>query len=549
MSNNLFNIKNQIPVALSPDYRNYIKLAKPGDPLNVIEQNISAKLFTSPNTVITYNGNQIDVSDITKIIVDCLDTAINAKAEAVAKELLGKTTLNYTAARTVPIRLMYAQMAGEREKLPAPSSSIIYTTSSDIIPSCKKYLAGQATSDEVFASFAYTFQSQALACGFLNEQEFDDFKDFFDQTYVQPFSSRLSPDTNSKCIDFLNEKLSDLSIDLRLRDNDTDDQDPFAFARLLVAALFTFAALDTNRSFMMPFDLGETYNPRALILVNIDEHAHSDKYHIKRHWNDINDSIRNPLRIMSTSKITRLTSVRRIKSAMAQIKADKNVQAAKALYVPFMTKQPSPKQLMHKILLIIKHMKDVNQSSNIYKTNKRTFNKPNRRHPDDFNLPGRIVNTRYKPDLHIYLDTSGSISQENYAAGVKLCIKLAKLLDVNLYFNSFSDTISTGVQLPLKGKSLRQIYAIFEGIPKITGGTDFSNVWQYVMKSPKRQAELSLLITDFGDWAPSFPFIHPKNLYYLPIDSSDFGEVIEMAETFLNSMIASGHNIRKQILL
>lgn len=549
MSNTLFKLKNQIPVALTPDYRNYIKFAQPGDPIKIMDHNISAKLFSNANTSIVYNGNNITTSDVTKLLVDCLGTSINAPAENVAKELLSKTVLNYTTVRTVPVRLMYAQMAGEREKLPAPSSSIIYTTSSDIIPSCKNYLAGQGTTDSVFASFAYTFQTQALACSFLNEQDFDQFKDFFDQTYVQPFASKLAPDANAKCIDFLNEKLTDLTIDLRLRDNDTDEQDPFAFSRLLVAALFAYTDLDTNKAFMMPFDLGETYNPRALILVNIDAHAHSDKYHIKNHWHDINDAIRNPLRIMSTAKITRLTSIRRIKNNMTQLKADKNSAAAKALYVPFATKQPSPQQLMLKILTVIKHMKDVNQSNNIYKMTKRTFNKPNRRHPDDFNLPGKIVSTRYKPDLHIYLDTSGSISQENYAAGVKLCIRIAKQLDVNLYFNSFSDTISSCVQLPLKGKSLKQIYALFESIPKITGGTDFSNVWQYVMSSNKRQAELSLLITDFGDYAPSFPFLHPKNLYYVPIDSHDFDEVVEAAESFLDSMVASGHNIRKQILL
>ena len=68
--------------------------------------------------------------------------------------------------------------------------------------------------------------------------------------------------------------------------------------------------------------------------------------------------------------------------------------------------------------------------------------KANRRDPDDYNKPGRITSVEYMPDLHVYVDTSGSISEANYQEAVLLLIRIAKKLNVNLYFNSFSHILS-----------------------------------------------------------------------------------------------------------
>lgn len=547
-----YQITQQTPIALDSNYDAFIRLNKPGDPIKLLTENVSKKLFTSKNTKITYGSNNITPKEISNLLINCSDEKIDPTSETLARDLLSKTVLNFSNQLSIPVRLMYAQMAAEREKMPAPSPTLFYTANSDVIPSCKSYLAGSASSDLVFASFAYTYKPQVLAFGFLNEQEFEGFKQFFSRTYATPLSNKLSSEANGKCRDFALEKLNGLTDNLRLRYDNNDEQDPYSFSRLLILALYQYVNLSANQSFAMPFDLGENYNPKSLIFINIDRHAHATTKEVNSAWHEINESTHNPLKMISNKRLNHLQSIKRI-NHIIQKKVDshnKKVGTYKATYRPFSDSKPSPKRTLSNILLILKYMSDVNQSDNIYKTVKHTFNRPNRRHPDNPDLQGKITSTHYKPDIHIYLDTSGSISQENYSAGIKLCIALAKKLDVNLYFNSFSHYLSQTYKLPLKGRSLDQIYTYFDkAIPKVTGGTDFSNVWRYINRSSKRKRELSLLITDFGDSAPSYDFVHPKNLFYLPIDTTNFSSVKHLAERFLDSMIACGHNIRPQILL
>lgn len=94
-----------------------------------------------------------------------------------------------------------------------------------------------------------------------------------------------------------------------------------------------------------------------------------------------------------------------------------------------------------------------------------------------------------------------------------------------------------------------QIYNLFKHLPKADGGTDFENVWNYINKSKKRKQELSLIITDFGYYAPNQDFKHPQNLYYLPIDNDDYANIRQMATEFIDSVKASGLNIRNHCLL
>lgn len=544
-----FNIKNQIPVALASDYAD--PLRHNGDPFANLNANVSEKLFTNAQTVIEYNNQPVTPDNITELFKDCTGEKIDPNSEQVMRELLSKTVLSFTNQHTIPVRLMYAQMAAERAKLPAFTSTMIYTASSDVIPSAKNYLAGVGDSDSVFASLAYTYQPQVLGFGFRDVHAFNDFKSFFTNTYVKPLTNSLSSDTLLKCHDFDLEQLTGLTDNLQLRLDDNEQQEPFSFARILVMALYQYAKLNQDTSFPMPFDIGENYNPRALILVNVDMHAHSTPGAINTCWSEINSATHHPLRSISTSALRHLDSVNRAKNVIDK-QIDTRRQKLKTTlvkYQPFASRRPSNKATVKAIMQILKRIKDVNQSDNVYKVIRRSFNRPNRRHPDNCDLPGKIVSTQYKPDIHIYLDTSGSISQDNYESGIKLCIALAKKLDVNLYFNSFSDQVSPGYKLPIKGKSIQQIYARFEVLPKVGGGTDFSNVWQYINAKPQRQRELSLLITDFGDRAPSFKFKHPNNLYYLPIDNYDFDDIRDEADAFLRSMINCGHNIRSQILL
>lgn len=84
------------------------------------------------------------------------------------------------------------------------------------------------------------------------------------------------------------------------------------------------------------------------------------------------------------------------------------------------------------------------------------------------------------PDIHVYIDTSGSISEENYQDAVMMLIRVAKKLNVNLYFNSFSDILSQTTLLKVKDRSPASIWKEFRKVPKVTGGTEFQQVWEYI---------------------------------------------------------------------
>ena len=177
--------------------------------------------------------------------------------------------------------------------------------------------------------------------------------------------------------------------------------------------------------------------------------------------------------------------------------------------------------------------------------------KSNRRNPDNYNLPGRGISLQYKPDIHIYLDTSASISEENYKNAIITCITMAKKLNVNLYFNSFSDVISESTRLKIKGKTIGEIYRQFQNVPKVSGGTSFELVWQYIMQSARRKREISLMITDFAYYPPDERPAYPAKLYYAPIDTSkaSWPYVKEAAEEFCQSMYHIEPNICRYILM
>ena len=191
----------------------------------------------------------------------------------------------------------------------------------------------------------------------------------------------------------------------------------------------------------------------------------------------------------------------------------------------------------------------VNKSGNIYKEVTMTFNKPNRRDPDNFNLQGKSISTRYKPDIHLYVDTSGSISERNYIEAIYAAIMVARKNNVDLYFNSFADGLSQTTRLHTRNKSVQQIYAEFKKIVKVTGGTDYVPIWQYINQVPRAQREIALCITDF-EWSPPNKFVkHPQNLYYVPCGQTDYNRIKRSAEQFIKAMRHIDPDIRKRVLM
>ena len=76
----------------------------------------------------------------------------------------------------------------------------------------------------------------------------------------------------------------------------------------------------------------------------------------------------------------------------------------------------------------------------------------------------------------------------------------------------------------------------FRKLPKVAGGTDYKQIWDYINASEKRKRRLSLVVTDF-EWGPGTKReTHPANLYYAPCSSMNWNSIVRSAEQFAKSM-------------
>lgn len=551
------NIQNQKPVVISPIYN--APANGQFNPVAVLQATIADPLFAPfmPNhpVTITDNGNPVTPDIIAQNLTDCLGDTVQTASENWCRNLFRQTLLSYDTSPTLNMQDLFASQSGAAAKLPAPSATCVYTPGSDIIPVAKKFLAGQSDYNEFFATFAYYTRANTLGFYFGNESMFDDFKNWL-QAQTAMLSNVFPVDTNQMMQDFLNNiHLSGLTESLMLRNNDSENNHDNSFARVIIAMLMNYAQTITNTAEfgVLPFAAGELFCPRSIVFINVDKHAKATPQQVSKEWDIIRQSLAHPVHMISNSRLTSLTAMQRhlkkVAGAAASAASNNGQGTGRAAMMRFRKTPPGKVDIVRCIKKIMGKMAQVNRSLNSYKNIHMTYQRPNRRDPDDFNKPGKSVSTRYKPDLHVYIDTSGSISEENYQGAIKACIQLAKKLNVSLYFNSFSHTLSQCTKLHTQDKNLSDIYKEFQRVPKVTGGTDYEQIWNYINCSKRRRRELSLIITDF-EWTPGTQFVeHPKNLYYMPCSGIDWHKCVQYAGDFAQAMTRNEPNIRAHILM
>lgn len=508
----------------------------------------------APASIVDGSGTDL-TGDVPDILVSCFGDNVNTNAEKAAKELLGQTMVNYDQTTPLPVGELFAVQAGQRNKMPAPGPRVIYTAQSDIIPAAKGLLAGSTDESEFFASLAYAFHPDTLGFWFQSTAAFDGFRVWL-STQAQALGGASSPvpaRTRKLIGDFAKLSLKGLTESLLLRKDDSDGNDELSFPRLLMHMLMTYVGQQRGQTSdvgVLPFTVGELFCPKSVVLVNVEAHARASAPQVTGEWNLINHSLVSPVKVVSNSALSKLTSLPRAAAKAAAIGANQQPgqPGSRSAQVKFRKAPPTRLNLFKDITRVLRRMGKVNKSQNIYRTTKTTFLKTNRRDPDDFNKPGRISSVQYMPDLHVYIDTSGSISEENYQEAVMMLIRIAKKLNVNLYFNSFSHILSQETLLRVENKSLRQIWKEFRRVPKVTGGTEFKQVWDYINASNKRKRQLSLMITDFEWPPPSVRVDHPANLYYAPCSAKDWTLIVQSATDFADDMHHIDPSIRQKLL-
>lgn len=546
-------IINQRPAYLSAVYKHdYTAPFNPFEEMKTVICNPIRQpmIAGSPVTITDNNNNDITDDDIVKTVTKCCTDTIDVGAEDWCKELFSKT-LAYFNPNGINTQMLFSAQAGVKAKLPYPTPTMVYTPANDIIPACKDFITGTGSYEALFASFAFYGKINSLGWYFVNDVAFEQFKQFLDQQ-TQTMLNVLPKDTQNMLSDFKSLKLDNLTESIKLRNDDSQNNQPGSFARLLHAKLMEYA-VTTNPSLfgIMPFQLSELFVPTSMVFINLERHMHATPNQIRNEWDIIQKSLMLPPAIINNQKLTKLTAgtraVQKIMSAAAQ--ASKNKVTNKAAMVPFSSKPPKTIDIAKLIKRIMAKMSRVNHSQNTYKSVKMTYNKPNRRDPDDFNKKGKSVSTKYLPDIHLYVDTSGSVSEQNYKDAVMACISMAKKLNINIYFNSFSYELSQCSLLHTRDKSIKQIYAAFQKVQKVTGGTDFDNVWDYINMSKKRRRELSIMITDFEYTPRNRQVNHPENLYYVPCANvTNYQHLVRYAITFCKSCEHIDPNMRSRLL-
>lgn len=553
-------VTNQKPAVLDPVHT--IPCRGDYDPVPAIRRALIDPLTVplnpgSPALISDANGNDMS-GGLLDLVMRCLDETIDATAEAVVKDLLGQTLIDFDRSTSLPVQELFAVQAGRRNKLPAPSPLVLYTAQDDVVPAAKGLLAGTCDDSLFFASISYTYHPDTLGFWFQSSSAFTAFTTWL-AAQAQTMAGTVPPGTAKLVGDFCQLSLKNLTESLLLRKDDSDGNDEFSFARFIIWMLMVYVE-DQRRiaaanggavgAGVLPFTVGELFCPRSLVLVNVEGHARATPMRVNREWALINQSLASPVRVVSHKALSKLTSLPRAAARAAALSAQQRPgrPGSRSAKVVFRKQPPNRIDLLKDIVRVLKRMGKVNKSLNVFRMTKTTFAKANRRDPDDYNKPGRIVSTAFLPDIHVYVDTSGSISEENYQEAVMMVIKTVKKLNVNLYFSSFSDVLSQETLLRVENKSPERIWKEFRRVPKVTGGTDFKQVWDYINASPRRTRRLSLMITDF-DWSPpSTRQDHPPNLYYAPCGAMDWTYMVRRADRYAKSMKHIEPSVRQRLL-
>lgn len=543
-------LAGQKPAIISPVHTLPINGAY--DPISALRAAIVDPLFEPLQaghavSIMDQRGSSLDQDDVERLLMRTLGDTTDPNAEAEMKSLLQQGLVHYDQRTPLLVNELFAVQAAHAHRLPNPGPKTLYTAAHDVIPSAKNLLAGNAKDDgEFFASIAYTYSPNALGFWFQSAADFDDFT-----TWLTTQAANLSPvlpvETMNLLTRFAQTNLNGLVEGYLLRKDDADATEEYSFARVIVQLLMQYQQLGTSTGAagaaavgILPFTVSELFNPRTILLVNVEAHARSTAKRVDNEWKLILASLAAPVKVISNKALSNLTALPRAlhKAAAQAATAQSNAHAAvgRSAKIVFRKQEPSKVDIEKGVLRVLTRMKQVARSMNVLKKSRTSFAKANRRDPMDYNRPGCITTNRYLPDLHVYIDTSGSISEINYQAAVLMLIRLAKKMNVDLYFNSFSHVLSQEVVLRTKDKSVKQIWAEFRKVPKVSGGTDYLQIWEYINASEKRKQRMSLVVTDF-EWSPPTQRTqHPRNLYYAPCSSMNWAYIKLSAESFATSM-------------
>lgn len=469
-----------------------------------------------------------------------------------------------------------------RSKLPPPSQKsgriVQYSPSVDIIPAAKQLLA-QQDEDSATAWFANLVGlihnrpfNNFLLLTVESSSEFDNFKQHL-KNFIQVWQANtpLDQTVNKLLAEFDKVNLIDnLSTGLFLPNGGLSnpiEHGELSFTRILTYTLSQYEKTNPGKLTTQPINLKQVYFPENIIILNLENYAHAKASDIKKDWDALERAFlaKKTLNLITNKKLLTAQAIDRNLSNPTKTSSNSSQgQPALRSRIKHLSGKPIPSKDMLKMMKRVIESQITNKiSENTYKIQKTSYMRPNRRRPDDINLPGVLKTTKYRPDIHIYLDTSGSISETQYRDSITNLIMLAKSINCNLFFTSFSHVISQTSLLQTKDQSIKNIYKTFQKTPKVAGGTDFEQVWRKIdvlnenNKKTNKSHQINFIITDFGynlrsgkRWDINQASL--KHTFYVPIsvDKNSWPYILKYGKDFIKGMAKAGdYGIRKRLLM
>lgn len=533
---------------------------------------------SSPASIVDFEDpqNPVDITDTmldTAIARVWFDTTMHADLEAQLGEIYRQGMRHHTANNWF-FEDQIGVEALTRMKLPLPSQGpriVKYTANGDLIPAAKAFLGTLVESEATnwFANlvgFSRDYHlSNTLIMTVQDNTTWLDLKQRLSQSAQNATGAgvTLSKGTHDALQAFQKIDMSkELSSGLFLPQHGLshpDQMEAYSFSRLLLHEIAQAERQMTpGLVTVQPVNMRELFLTQNLLILNLENYAHATGKQIVDDWDEWSKAMNHQKMLAFISNKNLLTAQvvnRNMKKSQALAQSTpasrQQVMRARARALP--GKPITSEQMLKRMANIAKKQITNQVTQNTFKNVKTTYMRANRRQPNNVNLPGKMTTTMYRPDIHAYIDTSGSISEEHYRDTIFNLITLAQKLDCNLYVTSWSHVISETALVKTKGVSKLNAYRQFLAVPKVTGGTQMENVWLKIdrlhelNKKRNKSHQINFIITDFEyhlqrdrRFLATDPSV--KYTYYVPIstEASNWKDLIKYATKFRDQMERAG---------
>lgn len=509
--------------------------ANPLQQLKMYKQDASQDVNAMLNSVLTQMWNDITCNALTQDELDyCMGIFANAlitnlvdkQAQADLDTLWTACLSCYSGGRYDTV---YLSQELRKNKLPEPSAKCVYVVS-DVMDAAKQYdMVKDAQTKSALLANLCAFYNNVNALAVLMDDEID--ADNF-RMLANPILKANGRQEIPQEFSLVNKVFDGMMLrtDYKLGD---PANDPNTEPRILMDVL-----TKTYPNAILPTRTIESLIPTTLIFFNAKKLARATTSELLAAKNDLGKmAALDRSRILSFQQMASLTQVAKAINKMNLMQNQLNNVLAKSALSnstgTFKIASIDMSRVRKKLIKIEKKMKNVDVSKNPTYHDFETYQRPNRREPMNPDLPGNSMDLGYYPDIHLYVDTSGSISQKDYEDSVSMLIDIAKKLNCDIYFNSFTTDISQETVVRCRNRSKGQIQKDIERIPKLSGGTTIDQVWQYINASKKNRRQLSILISDFYVDVPRY-IPHPENLYYIPTKDTTLSYAEQFAQRLPN---------------